>query len=119
MFFFLTLSGGEIFLRRDFFELLEYARNLRFCVKLKTNAVLIREGEAERIKSIGVHSIQVSIYSHRAEVHDGDARFLRRDVDEDFFAHGRSPFHSQIKNDAKARANGLRDTVRLRRQRQL
>jgi AdoMet-dependent heme synthase len=67
---FLTLSGGEIMLRRDFFEILEYARALTFCVKLKTNAILIREREAERIRSLGVQSIQISIYSHRPEVHD-------------------------------------------------
>jgi len=68
--FLLTLSGGEIFLRKDFFQILEYARRLMFCVKLKTNAVLIRERDARRIKDLGVESIQVSIYSHRPEVHD-------------------------------------------------
>lgn len=69
--FILTLSGGEIFLRKDFFEILEHARRLMFCVKLKTNAVFIREREAARIRDLGVESIQVSIYSHRPEVHDG------------------------------------------------
>src|SRR5712672_3938440 len=44
--FFLTFSGGEVFLRRDFFEILEYARRLQFNVKVKTNAVMIREAEA-------------------------------------------------------------------------
>ncbi len=69
--FILTLSGGEIFLRKDFFELLEYARReLTFCVKLKTNAIMIREREAARIRDLGVQSIQISIYSHRPEVHD-------------------------------------------------
>ena len=68
--FFLTLSGGEILMRKDFFEILEYARGLMFCVKLKTNAVLIREREAERIRSLRVNSVQISIYSHRPEVHD-------------------------------------------------
>jgi radical SAM protein with 4Fe4S-binding SPASM domain len=69
--FILTLSGGEIFLRKDFFELLEYARRtLMFCVKLKTNAMLIREREAARIRDLGVESVQISIYSHRPEVHD-------------------------------------------------
>src|SRR2546421_2777023 len=68
--FVLTLSGGEILMRRDFFEILEYARELTFCVKLKTNAVLIREREAARIRDLGVESIQISIYSHRPEVHD-------------------------------------------------
>lgn len=69
--FILTLSGGEIFLRRDFFEILEYARLERqFCVKLKTNAIMIHERQAARIRDIGVESIQISIYSHRPEVHD-------------------------------------------------
>lgn len=68
--FILTFSGGEIFLRKDFFELLQYARDLTFCVKLKTNAVLIREREAARLRDLGVESIQISIYSHRPEVHD-------------------------------------------------
>jgi radical SAM protein with 4Fe4S-binding SPASM domain len=68
--FILTLSGGEIFLRKDFFDLLEHARLLMFCVKLKTNAVLIREREAARLRDLGVESIQISIYSHRPEVHD-------------------------------------------------
>ena len=70
--FVLSLSGGEIFLRKDFFEILEYARLKRqFCVKLKTNAIMIREPEAARLREIGVESIQISIYSHRPEVHDG------------------------------------------------
>jgi AdoMet-dependent heme synthase len=68
--FFLTLSGGEILMRMDFFEILEHARKRGFCVKLKTNAVLIREKEAVRIRDLGVESIQISIYSHRPEVHD-------------------------------------------------
>ena len=35
--FYLTFSGGEILMRRDFFEILEYARLRTFCIKLKTN----------------------------------------------------------------------------------
>lgn len=68
--FILTFSGGEIFLRKDFFEILECARELTFCVKLKTNAVLIREEQAARLRDIGVESLQVSVYSHHPEVHD-------------------------------------------------
>jgi radical SAM protein with 4Fe4S-binding SPASM domain len=69
--FILTLSGGEIMLRKDFFEILEYARRqLTFCVKLKTNAILIRAQEAAHIRELGVESIQISIYSHRPEIHD-------------------------------------------------
>ena len=68
--FFLILSGGEIFLRKDLFEIVEYARKLTFSVKLKTNAVMIRKAKAKRIAALGVDSVQISLYSHRAEVHD-------------------------------------------------
>jgi radical SAM protein with 4Fe4S-binding SPASM domain len=68
--FYLTMSGGEILMRRDFFEILEYARMRAFCIKLKTNGILIREKEADRIKAVGVESVQISIYSHVPEVHD-------------------------------------------------
>src|SRR3954452_9698845 len=60
--FFLTFSGGEVLMRRDFFELLEYARNLMFAVRIKTNAVMIGESEARRMLELGVDQIQVSIY---------------------------------------------------------
>jgi radical SAM protein with 4Fe4S-binding SPASM domain len=81
--FILTFSGGEIFLRKDFFEILECARSLTFCIKLKTNAVLIREAQAARLRDLGVESIQISIYSHRPEVHDAITKIpgsLRRSI---------------------------------------
>src|SRR6185295_19018279 len=68
--FFLILSGGEIFLRKDLFEIVEHARKLLFSVKLKTNAVMIRKAKAERIAKLGVESVQISVYSHKANVHD-------------------------------------------------
>ncbi len=68
--FFITFSGGEVFMRRDFFEIVEYARRLMFNVKIKTNAVMIHEKEARRIRDLGIDTIQISVYSHRAEVHD-------------------------------------------------
>src|ERR1700736_383467 len=68
--FYLTVSGGEIMMRRDFFEILEHARLRTFCIKLKTNGVLIRKKEARRLKALGVESVQISIYSHRPAVHD-------------------------------------------------
>jgi AdoMet-dependent heme synthase len=68
--FYLTISGGEILMRRDFFEILEYARKRTFSIKLKTNGILIRKKEADRIKALGVESVQISIYSHIPAVHD-------------------------------------------------
>jgi len=68
--FFLTLSGGEPFLRPDLFEILGHARNLSFCVWLKTNASLIAAGEADRIAALGINEVHVSIYSRHPELHD-------------------------------------------------
>ncbi|MFZ0478520.1 MAG: radical SAM protein [Terriglobales bacterium] len=68
--FFLSLSGGEVFMRRDFFEILEYARRLLFVVKIKTNAVMIGEAEARKLRALAIDTIQISVYSHRPAVHD-------------------------------------------------
>jgi AdoMet-dependent heme synthase len=68
--FFLSLSGGEPLVRSDLFEILEYCRSLAFNIKLKTNATRIGLAEAERLRHYSVEQVQVSVYSHRPEVHD-------------------------------------------------
>ncbi|PYR29870.1 MAG: hypothetical protein DMF90_28920, partial [Acidobacteria bacterium] len=68
--FFLTISGGEIFLRPDLFDILAHARKLMFSVKIKTNAIMVREAEAARLAALGLEGVQISIYSHQPEVHD-------------------------------------------------
>jgi AdoMet-dependent heme synthase len=67
---FLTISGGEIFLRKDIFEIIEHGRLRTFDIRLKTNGILIREKEARRLRNLNVEAVQISIYSHRSEVHD-------------------------------------------------
>ena len=67
---FLTLSGGEIFLRDDLFELLEFARSLHFDISLKTNALLIDAERARKLRALSVRRIQISIYSAEPAVHD-------------------------------------------------
>jgi radical SAM protein with 4Fe4S-binding SPASM domain len=65
-----TFSGGEVFLRKDLFELIEHAKRLRFDVRLKSNALLITEAKAERLKALGVRQVAISIYSTDPAVHD-------------------------------------------------
>jgi len=82
--FFLTLSGGEVLMRRDFFAIVKHARRLLFNVKVKTNGVMIREAEAKRLRELGVEQIQISVYSHRAEIHDAITRLpgsLKRTIE--------------------------------------
>jgi len=68
--FFVVFSGGEVFMRRDFFELAAHARRLMFHVKIKTNAFMIGPPEADQLRDLAIHNVQVSVYSHRPEVHD-------------------------------------------------
>jgi len=67
---FLTLSGGEPLLRKDLFAIIRRARALSFNVKLKTNAILIKEPQVALIRGLGVDTVQISVYSHRPETHD-------------------------------------------------
>lgn len=66
----LTLSGGEPTLRKDFLELVAYARELRFAVKIYSNALNIDAALAGELGRLAVQEVQISLYSHRAEVHD-------------------------------------------------
>jgi radical SAM protein with 4Fe4S-binding SPASM domain len=67
---YLTFSGGEIFLRPDLFELIAEAKRLRFDVRLKSNALLVTEERARRLRALGVRQVDVSIYSVDPAAHD-------------------------------------------------
>lgn len=67
---YLTFSGGEVFLRKDLFELIEHARRLRFDVRLKSNALLITADKAARLKALAVRQVDISIYGADAATHD-------------------------------------------------
>lgn len=66
---FLALSGGEIFLRKDFFAIANRARDLNFALRLLTNGTLINEPNAEKIKALLPVSVEVSLYGLQ-ENHD-------------------------------------------------
>ena len=68
---FLTFSGGEIFLRRDIMDILEYARKKRFNVSLLTTGTTgFDETVADRLADMGVHTVDISLYSNEPKVHD-------------------------------------------------
>jgi radical SAM protein with 4Fe4S-binding SPASM domain len=67
---FLTLSGGEIFLRPDLYEILSEARRLHFDISLKSNALLVTPERAARLREFGVRRVQISVYSDVSAVHD-------------------------------------------------
>lgn len=67
---YLTLSGGEIFLRKDFFEIMTYARSINFAIRLFTNGTLVTESLADRIAALSPLDVCISIYGPDADSHE-------------------------------------------------
>lgn len=68
--FFVILTGGDPFMRKDFLEIVEAARKRRISVTIFTNATLIGDYEIERLRALWVETIHVSIYSADPSIHD-------------------------------------------------
>ena len=66
----LLFSGGEILVRRDFFQIAEYARSKRLLLRLFTNGILITPQLADRIAALHPYAVESSVYSADAETHD-------------------------------------------------
>ena len=66
----LTLTGGEIFSRRDFREIYLYARAKGFLVTLFTNATMMNERLAELFAEHPPFLVEVSIYGPTAEIYE-------------------------------------------------
>jgi radical SAM protein with 4Fe4S-binding SPASM domain len=67
---FLILSGGEIFMREDFFQIARYARNKGFALELFTNGTLIDEAAADEIAELAPWRVEISIYGATKDTHD-------------------------------------------------
>jgi mycofactocin radical SAM maturase len=59
--FYVNIGGGEPMLRRDFFELVEYATANRIGVKFSTNGTFVDRRAAERLASMSYLDVQVSL----------------------------------------------------------
>jgi len=71
---FLTLTGGEIFLRKDIFEIIEAAKARHFSVRLFTSGTLLNREKVARIAALAPTAVEISIYSMRSKVHDAVTR---------------------------------------------
>jgi len=73
----LTLSGGEVLVRRDFFQIAEYARSKKFLLRIFTNGILITPPIADRLAALHPYAVELSLYSTDAAVHDRITRLKR------------------------------------------
>ena len=63
-------SGGEVFLRRDFLDLVEHALGAGIKVNMTTNGTLVDREKAKRVARAGVNSVSISLDGPGAKVHD-------------------------------------------------
>ncbi len=68
-----TFSGGELLLRQDLIEILQFARDCDFIISLFSNVTLLTNQMVERLSELNIASVQVSLYSMNPEIHDAIA----------------------------------------------
>ncbi|HET6444173.1 MAG TPA: radical SAM protein [candidate division Zixibacteria bacterium] len=67
----ISFSGGEVFLRKDIFEISRYARKKGFAIRYFTNGILIKPEIADKIAEVKPVVVELSLYGANAETHDG------------------------------------------------
>lgn len=67
---YVTLTGGEIGLRKDLFDIIKKARDRYFAVTLISTGTLWQEREWDRLAELGVDWVRMSVYGVTDCVHD-------------------------------------------------
>lgn len=68
--FTLNISGGEPFMRKDIFEIIEYSTKKGVEVSITTNGSLINKNMADRILESGLKNLNVSLDGIKHQTHD-------------------------------------------------
>lgn len=69
----INVTGGELFVREDIFEILAYIKQKQFALKIATNATLIDENIVQKLKEIvnpKIDAFQISLDGAVAPTHD-------------------------------------------------
>ncbi|MCX7927423.1 MAG: radical SAM protein [Candidatus Omnitrophica bacterium] len=66
----LLLTGGEVFLREDFWQIYLYALRKGFLIDLFTNATLLDEEKVKRLSDYPPLSLEISLYAAKEQIHD-------------------------------------------------
>lgn len=65
-----AFTGGELFMRNDALDIIEYARKKYFRVSILSNASLITDSIAKKLKELYITDFSSTIFSMEPEVHD-------------------------------------------------
>ncbi|MCU1459953.1 MAG: Radical domain protein [Acidimicrobiales bacterium] len=66
----LTLTGGEVLARRDFWDIARAARDRHFALRIFTNGTRVTPEIAQRFADLAPLSVEVSLYGATAATHD-------------------------------------------------
>lgn len=69
-----TLTGGEIFCRKDTMEIIKFLRERYLSVQLNTNLNMVTDDLIEELSELGITLISTTIYSMNKNVHDAITR---------------------------------------------
>ena len=67
---YLTFTGGEVFVRKDFIEIFDYAIEKGFVIEIFSNGVIVSDKTIRHISSKHIKCFHCSVYSHIPQVHD-------------------------------------------------
>ena len=65
-----TFTGGDLFVREDTFEILEYAYQKGFAINIFTNGTLLKDEDFYRLQKLHLRSIHFSINNYIPEKND-------------------------------------------------
>ena len=68
--FYLCFTGGEIFTKRDFWDIAWYAREKGFFLILLTNGTLITDKDVDELRRLNPAGIEISLLGAKPETHD-------------------------------------------------
>ena len=72
-----SFTGGEVLIRKDIFEIIEYARKLYMRVFLLSNGTLLTDNIVARLQRFHITEFSTTLFSMNCDVHDSITRKKR------------------------------------------
>lgn len=117
----LSLTGGEALLRKDIFEIIEYAKQYPLFVNLNSNGTPVTPRVAQQLYAAGLDQVRVSIDSATADVHDafrgrtGAFKATLRGIDRLLAAGLRTEIHATLSAEAGDQQSDVDALIQLAR----